>query len=359
MKNYSLLFLSLATAMCVCSCDNEVAPPLDIPNVINNPYAKKVFSFDGMEVNAPGIKFDLLSSPNQNSGEIHEAEMEMTLPVSIRTSTTSQTYSPFKFKVNATSTEDQIVFNGDCLYGIGDVKFSVEGIYKKNSGWDSLFVNLKREVPQAAFAGKTFDMTLDERTFDYDELASNFNQAEWKEPFPLSHYTMEGMSMYMNYLRTTTKEAAYRFTFQADGTLEIQKRNSENGNFAQLPGRFKYYLADKEIGFIEMDKKYATEMMQLLVADENVSPYVSFDPTYLFEDVLNIPFCYKLHDNVLWLALGDKTGFTNMNGILFNWRINATDYYNVEEYDPLVFVYMGWAKRENATDQLWWRLEEQ
>ena len=235
----------------------------------------------------------------------------------------------------------------------------VEGIYKKNVGWDSLFVNLKREAPQAAFAGKTFEMTLDERTFDYDELARNYNLSEWKEPFSLPHYTKEGMSMYMNYLRTATKEAAYRFTFQADGKLEIQKRNSENGNFAQLPGRFKYYLADKEIGFIEMDRKYATEMMQLLLANENASPYGFFTTTYLFEDVLNVPFCYKLHGNVLWLALGDKTGITNMNQILFDWRINATDYYNVEEYDPLGFVYMGWNKQETATDQLWCRLEEQ
>lgn len=361
MKNYSLLFLSVVTAMCVFSCDNDekITPPLDIPNVINNSSAKKVFSFDGMEVNAPNIKFDLLSSPNQKSGKIYEAEMEMTLPVSIRTSTTSQTLSPFKFKVNARSTEDRIVFNGDCLHGIGDVKFSVEGVYKQNDGWDSLFVNLKREAPQAAFAGKTFEMTLDERTFDYDELARNFNHTEWKEPFTLPHYTIEGMSMYMDYLRTATKEAAYRFTFQADGTLEIQKRNSENGNFAQLPGRFKYYLADKEIGFIEMDKKYATEIMKLLLANENASPYGFFTSTYLFEDVLNVPFCYKLYGNVLWLALGDKTGITNMNQILFDWRINATDYYNVEEYDPLGFVYMGWNKRENDTDQLWWRLEEQ
>lgn len=355
------LLLCTLIAACFVSCrENEnVVPPLDIPSTLNNTSAKKVFSFDGMNTDASNITFEMLSAINPNNGNVYEAEMEMTLPVSLRTSTTSQAFTPFKFKVNATSTEDQIVFNGNSLHGIGDVTFSVEGIYKKNVGWDSLFVNLKREAPQAAFAGKTFEMTLDEHTFDYDELARNYNLSEWKEPFSLPHYTKEGMSMYMDYLRTATKEAAYRFTFQADGTLEIQKRNSENGNFAQLPGRFKYYLADKEIGFIEMDRKYATEMMQLLLANENASPYGFFTTTYLFEDVLNVPFCYKLHGNVLWLALGDKTGITNMNQILFDWRINATDYYNVEEYDPLGFVYMGWNKQENATDQLWWRLEEQ
>lgn len=354
-----LLWTLIAACFVSCSENENVVPPLDIPSSLNNTSAKKVFSFDGMNTDASNITFEMLSAINPNNGNVYEAEMEMTLPVSIRTSTTNNTINPFKFKVNATSTEEQIVFHGDCLHGIGDVKFSVEGIYKQNVGWDSLFVNLKREAPQAAFAGKTFEMTLDEHTFDYDELARNYNLSEWTEPFPLPHYTKEGMSMYMDYLRAATKEAAYRFTFQADGTLEIQKRNSENGNFAQLPGRFKYYLADKEIGFIEMDRTYATEMMQLLLANENASPDGFFAPTYLFEDVLNVPFCYKQQGNVLWLALGDKTGITNMNQILFNWRINATDYYKVEEYDPLGFVYMGWNKHENAEDQLWWCLKEQ
>lgn len=347
--------------MCFSSCNNDekITPPLDISSkLINNSLAKKIFSFNGMDVEISNIQFEMLSASTQKNGEIYEAEMEMTLPVSIRTETTSNVLSPFKFKVKAISTENQIVFNGDCLYSIGDVKLSVDGVYQQNAGWDSLFVNLKREAPQAAFADKTFEMTLDEQTFDLSEIADNEYSLEWNEPFPMLHYAEEGMSMYMNYLKDATHNAVYRFTFHTDGTLEIQKRISEKESFETLSGRFNYYLADNEIGFIEMEKEYATEIMQLLSAYENASPNGFFSTTYLFEDVMNIPFCYKLRGTKLWLALGDKTGLINMNQILFNWRTNVQGYYNIDESDPLSFIYMGWNKRENYSDQLWWKLEE-
>lgn len=362
MKKHSLLFLCIVTTMCFSSCNNDekITPPLNISEKLidYNSSSKKIFSFDGMDVEVSNIKFDMLSSSTQSNGEIYEAEMEMTLPVSIRTGITSNTYSPFKFKVKATSTEEQIIFNGDCLENIGDVKLSVEGVYQQNLGWDSLFVNLKREAPQAVFADKTFEMKLDDQTFDLNDIADNENTLEWNEPFPMLHYAKEGMSMYMNYLKDATNDAAYRFTFHTDGTLDIQKGNSQTGNFEKLSGRFKYYMANDEIGFIEMEKEYATEIMKLLYANENASPNGFFDPTYLFEDVMTIPFCYRLNGTELWLAIGDKTGLTNMNQILFAWRTNALDYYNINEYDPLSFIYMGWNKTENKSDQLWWRLEE-
>ena len=127
----------------------------------------------------------------------------------------------------------------------------------------------------------------------------------------------------------------------------------ENGKTAKVN-----VLADDEIGFIEVGKEWATDFMQLLTANENANPQGFFEPTYIFEDVLNIPFCYRDRGTTLWLAIGDKTGFKNMNNILFNWRTMATDYYNMEESDPLGLVYMVWSKRENSKNQIWWKLNE-
>ena len=156
------LLLGVLASMCFVSCseDEKVVPPLDIPSTLNSPSVKTVLCFDGMEGELSNVKFELLTGINDSNGEVYEAEMEMTLPESVRTETTSMTYNPFKFNVKAVSTEDRITFNGDCLYGIGDVKLSVEGLYQDNLGWDTLHINLIREAPQASFAGKTFDLVL-------------------------------------------------------------------------------------------------------------------------------------------------------------------------------------------------------
>ena len=111
-------------------------------------------------------------------------------------------------------------------------------------------------------------------------------------------------------------------------------------------------------GFIEVEKAFATEFMKLLTANENAAPYGLFETTYLFEDILTIPFCYRDKGTALWLAVGDKTGLKNMNRILLDWRATATEYYNIDESDPLSFVYMEWNKSENYRDQLWWKLNE-
>lgn len=361
--NYYFMIVALAVStfflQCLTSCSDEekVTPPLDILSTLNNSSVKKVLHFDEMEGGLSNVKFELLTAINESNGEVYEAEMEMTLPVSIRTETASMTYNPFKFKVKAVSAEDHITFNGDCLYGIGDVKLSVEGLYKDNLGWDSLHINLNREAPQASFAGKTFELVLNEETFDLDEIG-NEEILEWNEPLPLSQYAKDGMAKYTSYLNDKTQNAVYQFSFEADGNLVIRKRDSQMQDFEPVLGRFKYYLADDEIGFIEVGKEWATDFMQLLTANENVNPQGFFEPTYIFEDVLNIPFCYRDRGTTLWLAIGDKTGFKNMNDILFNWRTMATDYYNMEESDPLGLVYMVWSKRENSKNQIWWKLNE-
>ena len=361
--NYYFMVVALAVStfflQCLTSCseDEKVVPPLDIPSTLNNSSVKKVLCFDGMEGELSNVKFELLTAINESNGEVYEAEMEMTLPVSIRTETASITYNPFKFKVKAVSAKDHITFNGDCLYGIGDVKLSVEGLYKDNLGWDSLHINLIREAPQASFAGKTFELVLNEETFDWTEIC-NENVSEWNEPLPLSQYAKDGMAKYTDFLNDKTQNAVYQFTFQTDGNLVIQKRNSQMQGFETLPGRFKYYLADGEIGFIEVEKAFATEFMKLLTANENATPHGLFETTYLFDDILTIPFSYRDKGTALWLAVGDKTGLKNMNRILLDWRVTATDYYNMDESDPLSFVYMEWNKSEYYRDQLWWKFDE-
>ena len=351
------LLLGVLTTMCFVSCseDEKVVPPLDIPSTLNNSSVKKMFCFDGMEGELSNVKFELLSAINERNGKVYEAEMEMTLPVSVRTETTSMTYNPFKFNVKAVSTEDRITFNGDCLYGIGDVKLSVEGLYQDNLGWDTLHINLIREAPQASFAGKTFELVLNEETFDWTEIC-NENVSEWNEPLPLSQYAKDGMAKYTDYLNDKTLNAVYQFTFEANGNLVIRKRDSQMQDFETVLGRFKYYLADDEIGFIEVGKEWATDFMKLLTANENVNPQGLFEQTYIFEGILNIPFCYRDMGTTLWLAIGDKTGYKNLKDILFNWRAIATDYYNMEESDPLSLVYMEWNKRENSKNQIWWKL---
>ena len=360
-----ILLLGALASMCFISCseDEKVVPPLDIPSTlnssaVNSSAVKKVFSYDGMNVDFSSITFEVLSAINSNKGEVYEAEMEMTLPGSIRTETTSVAYNPFKFKVRAISTEEQITFSGNCLHGIGNVKLSVEGLYQQNIGWDTLRVNLIREAPQAAFAGKTYELALNEETFDLAEIGDNDNITEWNEPLPLIQYAKDGLGKYMSYLQDKTQNAVYQFTFQTDGNLVIQKRNSQMQGFETLPGRFKYYLADGEIGFIEVEKAFATEFMKLLTANENATPHGLFETTYLFEDILTIPFSYRDKGTALWLAVGDKTGLKNMNRILLDWRVTATDYYNMDESDPLSFVYMEWNKGENHRDQLWWKFDE-
>lgn len=350
----STFFLQCLTS---CSEDEKVVPPLDIPSTLNNSSVKKMFCFDGMEGELSNVKFELLSAINESNGKVYEAEMEMTLPMSIRTETATMTYNPFKFKVRALSAEGRITFNGDCLYGMGDMKLSVEGLYKDNLGWDSLHINLIREAPQASFAGKTFELVLNEETFDLDEISKE-EILEWNEPLPLSQYAKDGMAKYTDYLKDKTQNAIYQFAFEVDGNLVIRKRDSQMQDFETLPGRFKYYLADDEIGFIEVGKECAADFVQLLTANENANPQGLFGKTYIFDDVLEIPFCYRDRGTTLWLAIGDKTGFKNMNDILFNWRTMATDYYNMDESDPLGLVYMVWSKHENSKNQIWWKLNE-
>ena len=117
-------------------------------------------------------------------------------------------------------------------------------------------------------------------------------------------------------------------------------------------------MADGEIGFIEMERKFAAEFIKLVTANDFATEDGFFSTTYLFDDILTIQFCYRNEGTTLWLAIGDRTGFKNLKDILLSWRYDAGDYYDLEGADPLGFVYMGWNKRENYSDQIWWRLIE-
>ena len=361
--NYFFMFVALVMStfflQSLTSCSNSeeeiVTPPLDIQKTLHNyTWMKKIFSFDGVETEFDGFEFEMLSVINESNGIVSEAEMELKLPTSIRTEVNTITYNPFSFKVKVLSTENQITFSGEYPNVIGDVKLSVDGIYKENT----LRVNLNREFPQASFADKTYELTLNEETFDLNEMGDNENVLEWNEPLTLIQYAKDGMGKYMSYLQDKTQRAVYQFTFQADGNLVIKKRNSEMQDFETLSGKFSYYMADGEIGFIEMERKFAAEFIKLVTANEFAIEDGFFSTTYLFDDILTIPFCYRNEGTTLWLAIGDRTGFKNLKDILLSWRYDAGDYYDLEGADPLGFVYMGWNKRENYSDQIWWRLIE-
>ena len=312
-----------------------------------------------MEADVSGVTFEFLNGTPAYTDMIHEADLEMTLPAKYQISTTeSQFYAPMKFKVHATSSEDRITFSGDYLQGVGDVKLYVEGVYKANNTvnpTDTLYINMKRESPQAPFAGKTYELVLEENTIDLKDFEDN--GLAYEGAGPVVEEAKKGFAYYMEYLRDNTQTTGYQFDFQTDGTLDVKKYDLSKNAYESIPGRFKYYIADDEYGFIEMDIEAAERLMQLLCGYKQGGYYSGVtDNTYLFEDVITMTFCYRLTPDGLSLAIGDKSfPDHSMRGMLFYWQDWAgTDYINGTE--PFSSLYVSW--RENIGDQIWWKLSE-
>ena len=357
-----MLWATALTGFISCSDDDPVAS-VELVNVqkLNNRFATKIFSFDGMETDASGTTFEFLNGTPAYSDVIHEADLEMTLPAKYQISTTeSQFYAPMKFKVHAISSEDRITFSGDYLQGVGDVKLYVEGVYKVNNTvnpTDTLYINMRRESPQAPFAGKTYELVLEENTIDLEDFEDNGLAFEGDRP--VVEQAEEGFVWYMEYLRDSAHTTSYLFDFQTEGTLDIKKHNPSKNAYESIPGRFKYYVADNEYGFIEMDIEAAERLINLLCGRKSHNGYYNgvTDNTYLFEDVITMTFCYRFTSDGLSLAIGDKTyPHHSMKDMLSEWQDMGAGAHYLNDTRSFLSLYMSWSN--NIGDQIWWRLKE-
>lgn len=359
MKKIFTLFLWTSMMFGFISCSDDEPTPTSLMNIqkINNRFATKIFSFDGMKLETKDIEFKFLNGTPLVSDVIHEAELELCLAANVRTSTVEdRVYEPIRFNVHAVSAEDKITFSGESLQGAGNVKHSVEGVYQKASPNDTLYVNLKRESPQAVFAGKTYELILDNDAWDLNDFANN----KPTNGQPILEQVEKGIPFYMEYLRDKTGTTSYLFSFQTDGTIDIQKYNRSNDDYEAVPGRFKYYVADNELGFIEMEIESATRLRQLLTGNDRVDVYFghTFYSTYLFNNVITMTFSYRMTQKGLYLAIGDKFGTYAMKEMLLQWQetMGVPNYTNGSE--PFSPLYISWGQKENRSDQLWWKLEE-
>ena len=200
-------------------------------------------------------------------------------------------------------------------------------------------------------------MLLTEDAIDLKDFEDN--KLAFEGDRPVLEQAEEAIPIYMEYLKDRTNTTGYLFNFQTDGTLAIQKYNTSTNSYEALPGTFKYYIADNELGFIEMELEYSAKLLKLLTGFDLQDAYYdnTFYETYLLKDIITMTFCYKLQPEGLSLAIGDKSGFSNMRSMLLQWQDWAgKDYSNGTEL--FSSLYMSWNKRENYSDQLWWRLEE-
>ena len=351
---------------CLTSCSEETDTPISVELMdiqeINSRFAKKIISFDGIETEVSNVPFELLSEIPLNTEGIYEADLEMLLPGSLRTSTSNGVSEALKFQVHAKSSEEQITFNGECLHGIGRVKLYAEGNFHRSNpsdrNQDTLFINLKREAPTAPFAEKTYELTLTEESIIWNDF--NYNEPNFEGDRPVVEYAKEGMSHYIKYLKEKTNDMSFRFTFHADGTLDVKTKKAGMADFESLQGRFKYYIADNEIGFIEMESTYATQIAQCLSGDERFDhfTYTLFKETYVFTDLVNIPFSYIMMPDGLRLAIGDRTGIFNLSALLYHWEEITGSAKYMNGATPFSSLYGNWGQKENYSDQIWLNLNE-
>ena len=368
--NYYLTFVALAVPTfflpCLTSCSEETDTPVSVELMdiqeINSRFAKKIISFDGIETEVSNVPFELLSEIPSGTEGIYEADLEMLLPGSLRTSTSNGVSEVLKFQVHAKSSEEQITFNGECLHGIGGVKLYAEGNFQRSNpsdrNQDTLFINLKREAPTASFVEKTYELTLAEESIILNDFKNN--KPNFEGDRPVVEYAQEGMSHYMKYLKEKTNDMSFQFTFHADGTLDVKTKKAGMSDFESLPGRFKYYIADGQIGFIEMEGKYAAQIAQCLSGNERVDhfSYTLFNETYVFMDVINIPFSYIMMPEGMRIALGDRSGIYNLSALLHHWQDNIGSSNYMDGATPFSSLYGSWGQKENYSDQIWLNLSE-
>ena len=142
--------------------------------------------------------------------------------------------------------------------------------------------------------------------------------------------------------------------------LALASKKAGMADFESLQGRFKYYIADNEIGFIEMESTYATQIAQCLSGDERFDhfTYTLFKETYVFTDLVNIPFSYIMMPDGLRLAIGDRTGIFNLSALLYHWEEITGSAKYMNGATPFSSLYGNWGQKENYSDQIWLNLNE-
>lgn len=364
-------FLLLAIAIGVTSCNNEEDEKImlqDITKLSEVNKSNSVIFINGKKQDkeyAQWVLFTVLDTISKDNDEIYEANMELTLPGSFPLGLDRLQFTTPIFHVKATSSEESIIFSGNWINAYEKVNYSIEGYLKPETLYtsDTLHINIERTIYSPSFAGNTYELTLDENTFNFSDFVDN-------EPIDnrrIDDYGKEGMLLYIEHLKEMTNKATYRLTFLDDGTLNIQKKDVSMTDFESIPGEFNYYMIQRYSGrgkgIIELPFEIAQKFDTLLKGD--VIPgsmgriYTSI--TYPWDKKAIIPFtCIDQFDKstgLFMLTLGDW-GSENFKliGPLSEWRAHSTNYdYTLRNEAIDVFI-NSWSLNKQI-DNLWWNLK--
>lgn len=368
---YPLFLITIITGLISCQESEENKQPKlqDIASLSQSSKSNRVVFIDGEKLEqayANLVAFTVLDTISKNNDEIHEANMQLVLPGWMPVDMGNLQFARPIFHVKATSSEANIVFSGDFTHKSGQVNYSVEGYFKPETLYtaDTLHINTKRTAPVAPLAGNTYELTLDENTFNFSDFDTNGSVDNRQ----IYEYGKEGMPLYIEHLKAMTNEATYRFTFLVDGTLNIQKKDASMTDFESIPGKFNYYLvqqhSDRGKGIIELPTEIAKEFDTLLKGDvipgsmSSIYEEVSFPSN----DRAIIPFEFITQhegmNGLFMLALGDW-GSDNLKliGLLSEWRAHSTNY-NDSLRNEAIDVFIGNWLLNSQTDNLWWNLKK-
>lgn len=372
MKRLLSPFLLIAITIGVTSCSDENNTEKmvlqDIATMTGSEPFQGIIYVDEELVDdeyARAITFEVLDTINKDNNKIYEAEMEMKLPESRRSSLDELIFSRMTFHIKAKATEERITFSGDEIHSLGETKYTVEGYFKKGMSYemDTLYAYVKRISPKASFAGNTYELTFDENTFIYSDFADN----GYINDRPVIEYAQEAIPYYTNFLRDKTNGAVYRLTFQEDGTLDIKKKNASMSDFESVSKGFKYYLTtgdtNKGSGMIEMSYDTAYELECFLQGGflAGATYYYSYPPQLPIVSFA-LPFEYIKNEEVsLSVAIGDRiTPQYKLRTPISTWMYHHSEgYYTPSESDPLKIFLDNWSVTENEQlDNLWWNLKK-
>ena len=368
---YPLFLITIITGLISCQESEENQQPKlqDIASLSKSSNSNRVIFIDGKRLEqayANLVEFTVLDTISKNNAEIHEANMQLVLPGWMPVDMGNLQFARPIFHVKATSSEENIVFSGDFTHESEQVNYSVEGYFKPETLYtaDTLHINTKRTASVASFAGNTYELTLDENTFNFSDFDTNGSVDNRQ----IYEYGKEGMLLYIEHLKAMTNEATYRFAFLDDGTLNIQKKDASMPHFESIPGKFNYYILQQHSnsgkGIIELPIEIAKEFDTLLKGDvisgsmSSIYEEVSFPSN----DSAVIPFEYITQyegpNNLFMLALGDW-GSDNLKliGPLSEWRAHTTNYDDSLRNEAIDTFITNWLLNKH-TDNLWWNLKK-
>ena len=374
MKNLFYPFFLITFIIGLISCDNgkdtEKVTPQDIASLSEANSSNRVIFINGIKLEKEYnnlVEFTVLDTITKNNDQIYEANMELVLPGWMPIGLDKLQFVRPMFHVTATSSEESIIFSGNCPYNFGTVNYSVEGYLKHKSLYktDTLYINTKRTATPS-IEGKTYELTLDENTFNF----SDFDTNESVDNRRIVEYGKEGMLLYIEHLKAKTNDATYRFTFMADGKLNILKKDASMADFESIPGEFSYYImqkysTDRGTGVIELPLEVAQKFDTLLKGSviPGSSSKIYEETSFPSNDKAFIPFKYITQfeelNGLLMLALGDwGSDYLKLIGPLYEWRRHSTNYDNSLLNEAIDVFITNWIQN-SQTDNLWWNLKKQ